>query len=216
MSNPLVARFQTAMFGGLRLPTIHSGKYALRLMLAAALACGLVGCGGGEKEVSFEGKTISQIEIRYAGRRTFGEQRLKNLIAVKPGDRYEAATLDTAIKTLFESGLVDDVRFLAEPEGDSVKIIAEITTRPPMGPAFCIGNTIFSDQTLARECGLKSGDEVTAEAIEAARKKLEAFYVSRGYADVVVTSRSFAGGDPSPDDFIFVVEEGSAEADDSE
>ena len=33
------------------------------------------------------------------------------------------------VKALFESGLVDDVRILAEDSGEQVKLIAEITTR---------------------------------------------------------------------------------------
>jgi outer membrane protein insertion porin family len=70
------------------------------------------------------------VTIRYRGAKTVNEDLLRNQMTSKAGSPYRAENLDKDITALYESGLVDDVRFLAEPVGDSVNLIAEVTTRP--------------------------------------------------------------------------------------
>ena len=74
----------------------------------------------------FEGKNISSVAIRYSGAKTVDEARLRGHMAVRAGQKYSASRLDDDVRTLYESGLVDDVRFFVEPLGDSVKVIAEV------------------------------------------------------------------------------------------
>jgi outer membrane protein assembly factor BamA len=176
-------------------------------ILGALLALILSACDREKSGESFDGRTISKIEIRYDGENMIGESRLRNLIAVKAGDKYTPESFDTSIKTLWESGVVDDVAFFVEPDGEEV--IAKLKTRPPMGPPRYIGNTAFSDLKLAREGGLTSGEPITVEALETARLKLKAFYVSNGYADVEVSYRPFSEGEPDLEDSVFVIEEGT-------
>ena len=100
---------------------------------AALTSLSLVTLAGTLHAQDFEGKNISEVAIRYTGAKTVDEARLRNLMATKAGTVYRAESLDNDIKSLYESGLVDDVRFLAEPVGGSVKLIAEVTTRPGLG-----------------------------------------------------------------------------------
>ena len=78
----------------------------------------------------FEGKNISEVEVRYRGAETVDEARLRNLMSTKAGTKYRAERLDNDIKTLFESGHIDDVKFLAESVNGGVRVIAKVTTRP--------------------------------------------------------------------------------------
>jgi len=178
-------------------------------IVATALICGLSACEREKASVSLYGRSISQVEIRYAGERTADEVRLRRFILSKPGDSFTSEAIDSDVKSLYESGLVDDVRFLAEPDGPRVKLIAEVTTRPPSGPPLCIGNTAYSDKRLAEASGLTKDRPITINELEKARKKLKMFYISRGYLDAEVVCRAFQGGDPSPEDYLFVVDEGA-------
>lgn len=156
----------------------------------------------------FEGKTISQVEIRFNGTKTVDEERLRNLMASKAGTAYRAENLDNDIKSLFESGLVDDVRFLAEPTGENVKLIAEVTTRPALDGVGFVGNSIFSDQKLAKESKMKAGGTLSDEQILEARRNIEKYYQGYGYPDVTVTHRIQASAQPGHSDLIFVIDEG--------
>lgn len=81
----------------------------------------------------FTGKTVSSIVFKYRGPKTVDEARLRNFMSIKVGSKYDPELLDNDIKRLYETGLVDDVRFLAEPVGDKLKLIAEVVTRPLLG-----------------------------------------------------------------------------------
>ncbi len=157
----------------------------------------------------FEGKNISEVAIRFRGAKTVDEARLRNLMSSKSGTAYRAESLDNDIKALYESGLVDDVRFLAEPNGDSVRLIAEVATRPSLGGVGFVGNTIFSDQKLTKESKIKAGGALSDEQILEARRNIEKYYQGYGYPDVTVSHRTQATGQEGLSDLIFVIDEGT-------
>ncbi len=157
----------------------------------------------------FEGKNITALDIRYRGAKTVDEARIRNLMATKAGANYRAETLDNDIKSLYESGLVDDVRFLAEPQGAGVKVIADILTRPALVGVGFVGNTIFSDQKLAKETKLKSGGAMSDAEILEARRNLEKYYQGYGYPDVIVTHRTQPTAQEGASDLIFIIDEGT-------
>ena len=157
----------------------------------------------------FEGKNITDVSVRYRGTKTVDEARLRNLMSTKAGEKYRAENLDNDIKTLFESGLVDDVRFLAEAVGENgVRVIADVLTRSAINGVGFVGNTKFSDQKLAKETKLKSGIAVSDEQILAARRNIEEYYQGYGYPDVLVTHRTQEADEPGFADLIFVIDEG--------
>ncbi len=176
---------------------------------AALTSLALVAMVGTLHAQDFEGKNISEVTIRYNGAKTVDEARLRNLMASKAGSTYRSESLDQDIKALFESGLVDDVRFLAEPVGNSVKLIAEVTTRPALGGVGFVGNTIFTDQKLAKESKMKAGGALSDEQILEARRNIEKYYQGYGYPDVTVSHRTQATGQAGLSDLIFVIDEGS-------
>jgi len=157
----------------------------------------------------FEGKKINEVSIRYVGKKTVDEARLRNLMSTKAGSIYRSENLDNDIKTLYESGLVDNVKFLADSAGDNVQVIAEIQTRPAINGVGFVGNTIFTDQKLAKETKLKSGGTMSDAEILEARQNLEKYYQGYGYPDILISHRTQATGQEGLSDLIFVIDEGS-------
>ena len=175
----------------------------------ALLSFAVLSLAGGLKAQDFEGRTISAVEIKYTGAKTVDEARIRNLMSSKAGTKYAAEKLDADVKALFESGLVDDVRILAEDAGEQVKLIAEITTRSEYIAVGFVGNTVFSDEKLAKECKLKSRGIISDAVVLEARRSIEKYYQGYGYPDVTVEHRVQASGQPGKDDLIFVINEGS-------
>lgn len=161
------------------------------------------------KAQDYEGKNITNVDVRYRGAKTVDEARIRNLMSTKAGTAYRAERLDNDIKTLFESGLIDDVKFFAEPAGGGVRVIADVLTRPAINGVGFVGNTFFSDQKLAKETKLKSGGAMGDAEILEARRNLEKYYQGYGYPDVLVTHRTQATGQAGLSDLIFVIDEGS-------
>jgi len=176
--------------------------------LAALTFLAVLALTGTLKAQDFEGKTITEVAVRFTGAKTVDEARLRNLMTSKAGTPYHAESLDNDIKSLFESGLVDDVRFLAEAVGDKVRLIAEVTTRPGLGGVGFVGNTVFTDQKLAKESKMKTGGALSDEQILEARRNIEKYYQGYGYPDVKVTHKTQATGQAGLSDLIFVIDEG--------
>jgi outer membrane protein insertion porin family len=176
---------------------------------AALTSIVLVALAGSLHAQDFEGKNISKVTIRYRGAPTVNEELLRNQMTSKAGSPYRAENLDKDITALYESGLVDDVRFLAEPAGESVNLIAEVTTRPIMPAVGFVGNTVFSDKKLAQETKLKSGGILSDAAILEARRNIEKYYQGYGYPDVIVSHRIQPTGQEGSADLVFVIDEGT-------
>ncbi len=157
----------------------------------------------------FEGKNITEVAIRYRAAKTVDEARIRNLMSSKAGSKYRAESLDNDIKTLFESGYIDDVRFLAEPVGSDVRLIVDVLTRPIINGVGFVGANIFSDKKLAKETKLKSGGAMSDSQILEARRNIEKYYQGYGYPDVSVTHRIQETSQPGLADLIFVIDEGT-------
>lgn len=164
---------------------VYHSLRAIVLFLSVVL-CGtpvmLMGQG-----LDFEGKTITSVEIRYRGPKTVDEAAIRNTMATRAGQTYSTERLDADIKKLYESGKVDDVSWLAEPAGNGVKLIAVVATRPALDSVAFQGNSLFSENKLAKESKLKAGGALSDEQILSARRNIEAFYQGYGYPDVSVT-----------------------------
>ncbi|MEY3395204.1 MAG: outer membrane protein assembly factor BamA [Verrucomicrobiota bacterium] len=191
------------------LPTISSSFAKSLLSRLALITSVFMAIGSGVLcAQDFEGKNITEVSIRYSGVKTVDEARLRNLMSIKAGTVYRAESLDNDIQTLFESGLIDDVKFLAEPVGEGVRVIAEVKTRPAINGVGFVGNTVFSSQKLAKETKLKSGGTLGDAQILEARRNLEEYYSGYGYPDVLITHRTQATGQDGLSDLIFVIDEG--------
>ncbi len=182
-----------------------AGSRKSAFLLSALLCCAPVMVQG--QGADYEGKKITDVEIRYRGKKTVDEAALRNSISTRAGQNYSIDRLDADIKSLYESGKVDDVRWLAEPAGEGVKLIAEVSTRPDLASVGFAGNSIFSDKKLAKESKLQAGGPLSDEQILTARRNIETYYQGYGYPDVSVSHRTqpAEGGGAS---LIFLIDEG--------
>jgi len=157
---------------------------------------------------SFEGKKIVSVGVRYVGARTVDEARIRGNMSIRVGMPYSAARLDDDVRSLYSSGLVDDVRFFAEGVGSGVRVIAEVKTRGEIVGVGFVGNTKFSERKLANVTKLEAGGVMTDSSILTARRNIQDHYRGFGYADVTVTHRvqpAAAGAS----ELIFVIDEGA-------
>ncbi len=157
----------------------------------------------------FEGKNISSVNIRYNGPRTVDEAKIRGHMSVRAGQKYSASRLDEDVRSLYESGLVDDIRFFAELVGAGVKVTAEVKTRAKIVAVGFIGNTKFSDKKLAGVTKLRAGGVMSDQAILTARRNVQDHYRGFGYADVAVTHRIQSSEVAGTAELVLVVDEGA-------
>ena len=156
---------------------------------------------------------ISKVIIRHNLRENATREndgRLRNFMAIREGKRYSNELADDTIRSLWESGHIDDARLLVEEDGKSIRVVVEVEDRPRMGPCLLhfIGNTAFSDLKLAKVISPSFKGPITESQVEAARLELEQFYCRHGYKQVRITINYERWGKRSVQDFVFVIEEG--------
>lgn len=175
---------------------------AMTGLLALGLSAGLA------TSQDFSGKKISSVQVRYSGAKTVDEARIRNLMSVKAGQTFSADKLDDDIRSLVESGLVDDVRMSGESRNGGMGLIVEVVTRPALAGVGFAGNTNFSDKKLLKQVELTPGSSLSDIAIFEARQAIEEFYRDFGYPDVVVSHRLQATDRKGYSDLVLTVDEG--------
>lgn len=154
---------------------------------------------------------ISKVIIRHnflenANREN--DERLRNYMRIREGKRYSNELAEDTIRSLWESGHVDDVRLLVEEDGQSIRVFVEVEDHPPFGPLRFVGNAAFSDLKLARVIQSSLKRPVTEDMIEIQRRELEQFYRRQGYKQVHITINYEHWGKRSIQNFVFAIEEG--------
>ncbi|MCW1925416.1 hypothetical protein OKA05_22840 [Luteolibacter arcticus] len=163
---------------------------------------GLGSCAAPVRVEDVEGKAVSKVAIRYHGPRTVEEARLRTHIGTTAGSVYKSDRVDNDIKALYESGLVNDVRVLAKPKRIGVEVVFKVQTRGAICCSGFAGNTVFSDQRLAKQTGIRVGQKIDGPILTTAARRIEAYYQARGYPGTRVIHRSESGV------VIFIIEEG--------
>lgn len=206
-------------------------KPAATLLLVIGVC--LSACEDRKDPPTFEGQTITSLTIRHTTPKLVQDRRLSHLMSSQPGTIYSGEKIDEDIKTLFESGLVDDARFSLKPVGQSLEVIASVSTRRPLVSIWnVVGNTEFSDQVLWKQLSEPLANRISQalvydletdepiihqdegfvrEALPEVCEELERFYRSKGFAEVKVSVRSWEGESPRDLDFVFMIEENPGE-----
>src|SRR5437868_7993042 len=98
---------------------------------------------------------IRSIEIQYVGPQTISKERVAAQIRTKAGQPYSESLAEQDIRTLYATGAVQNVRIFAEPEGDGVKVIVVLQTRPHVNEIEIVGAERVSAKKLRKNIDLK-------------------------------------------------------------
>ena len=138
---------------------------------------------------------VKEVVFRYNGPKSVAEPRLRGFTETKAGQNFDAGVVDEDVKRLYESGLVKDVQVLGEEVTGGVKVIFEVTTQGTIDTVGFEGNSVFSDQKLAREVKITAGEILNDAKILTARRNIQEYYKGFGYPDVGVSHRLQDEGD---------------------
>ncbi len=121
------------------------------------------------------GGTIAAIKVE-------GNQRIEtgtvlSYILVQPGDPFDPDRLDRSLKTLYATGLFQDVRL--DRDGDT--LVVHVVENPLVNRVAFEGNHKLSDDQLRPEMQLKPRAVFTPALADQDRQKILDLYARRGY-----------------------------------
>jgi outer membrane protein insertion porin family len=136
-----------------------------------------------------EGVKIKAIEVQYTGPETISRERILAQMRTKVGQNYANGIVEEDIRSLYATGLVQNVRIFGEQQGEGVKVIVAVQTRANVNEIEISGATRISAKSLRKKIKLKINSPLDEDALGKARQDILDAYKAKGFNDVDVQYR---------------------------
>jgi len=161
---------------------------SIRLTTACLIAW-LVVSAAQAQEAAPQAPIVQEIDVQYIGPASVPRERILANMATKVGDRLDDAG-DSDIRSLYASGIVEDVQTEVEAVSGGVRLIVKVATLGTIGKLEFIGNSQLDDVKLKSSVGLDVGDPVQDTRLQEGRNSILEIYRRRGFPDISVAYRT--------------------------
>jgi outer membrane protein insertion porin family len=152
------------------------------------------------------GATGGVIEsIKVEGNQRIEDGTIRSYLLVQPGDRFDPDRLDRSLKTLYATGLFQDVRL----GRDGGTLVVRVVENPIVNRVAFEGNHKLSDDQMRPELQLRPRAVFTPALAEGDRQHILDMYAKRGYYDATVEPKIIKL-DQNRVDVVFQINDGSA------
>ena len=154
-------------------------------------------------------RTVRNIDVKYVGSPTVTKDRILSRLSTKVGDPFSQAKVDEDIKKLFASGDVEDIKILAEPQGESgIRLTVVVQTRAMLGDVAFNGNAALSEKDLRKRVDLATGASIDIVQVQEGRNAIQEHYRKKGYPEVYVEYKIGAPNKQGFSTLTFIIDEG--------
>jgi outer membrane protein insertion porin family len=136
-----------------------------------------------------EAPTVRSIDIQYSGPATVSKEVILAQIRTAVGQPYSDSTVEDDIRSLYKTGVIQNVRIFAQPQDDGVKVIVAVQTRQVLRELVIDGAHRVDAKKLRKEIGVKLNAPVNEDDLQKARQKIIDRYQSKGFTDIEVDFR---------------------------
>jgi outer membrane protein insertion porin family len=123
--------------------------------------------------------------IQVVGNRRIEAGTIRSYMLVRPGDTFDPDRLDRSVKTLFSTGLFQDVQLSRQGN----VLIVSVAENPLVNKVAFEGNKKLSDDNLKSEIQTRPRAVYTPSMVEADRQKILDLYAKKGNFDATVEPR---------------------------
>jgi outer membrane protein insertion porin family len=177
------------------------GKWIERLIVVLGLVVAVSAAMPVAAQNIFTGEPIAN--IRVEGNQRIEAETVLSYMQLSPGDHFEAARVDKALKNLFASGLFADVSF--RREGND--LIVSVVENPIINRLAFEGNSHIKDADLQNEVQLRPRVVYTATKVQADAKRILDIYRRSGRFAATVEPKVIPL-DQNRVDLVFEIHEG--------
>jgi outer membrane protein insertion porin family len=147
--------------------------------------------------------TIAAIKVE--GNQRIEEGTIRSYLLVEPGDSFDPDRIDRSLKTLYATGLFQDVRL--GRVGDT--LVVRVVENPIVNRVAFENNHKLSDEQLRAELQLRPRAVYTPALAESDRQRILDMYAKRGYYDATVEPKVIRL-EQNRVDVVFQINDGSA------
>jgi outer membrane protein insertion porin family len=127
------------------------------------------------------------VDVRVVGNQHVKLDKITHEIHTRAGRPFDPQMIEEDVRRLTKTRLFVsvDTTYQRAPTG-GVIVVFRLLERPTLRYVKYVGNTVRK-RTVEKQTGLKSGDSLDPYMVTEARRKLEEWYVSKGYSKARVT-----------------------------
>jgi outer membrane protein insertion porin family len=146
---------------------------------------------------------VATTSIVVEGNRRVEADTIRSYFKVPPGERLDAAKIDSALKALYASGLFQDIR-ISQSGG---RLIVTVVEAPVIDRLAFEGNSKIKDEQLQQEIQSKARGTLSRAAVQADVTRILEVYHRNGRFDVTVVPKIIERPNNRVD-LIFEIKEG--------
>ena len=150
-----------------------------------------------------DGPAISAIRVQ--GNQRIEEGTIRSYMLVSPGDGFSADRVDRSLKTLYATGLFQDVTITR----DGTALVVKVVENPIVNRIAFEGNRKLTDDQLKAELQLRPRAVYTPQLVQADRQRMLDLYAKRGRFAATVDPKIIRL-DQNRVDVVFEVQEGDS------
>src|SRR5215471_12210339 len=177
----------------------------LRVVFLALLGLGIALASGTGREAAAQnitsGEPIQQVIIE--GNQRIEADTIRSYMEINPGDPFDAAKVDKALKNLFATGLFADVHL----RRDGNNLVVSVVENPIINKLAFEGNDRIKDDQLTQEVQLKPRQVYTQTRVQADVKRILDLYRRSGRFAATVDPKVIKL-DQNRVDLVFEIDEG--------
>lgn len=130
---------------------------------------------------------VGRISVEFDGVRNVSEQAVLAQIQVNVGEPISQTLIDRSIRSLYETGLFDNIEVLTDemPDGRAALTFV-VRSRYKVEEILVTGNKKITERRLRKEITSQINGSLNERRIDRDAEKMEEYYLKRGYSDVSV------------------------------
>ena len=167
-------------------------------LIGVVLAVATVATGAFAQE---DNTTLEKIEVN--GNQRIEQATIENYLSMREGDRITDDKIDESLKTLFATGLFDDVRI----DRNGTTLVVTVVENPIINRVAFEGNDRITDEVLTQEVQLAPRTVFTKARVQAAVTRILDIYRSSGRYGAAVEPKIIEL-DQNRVDLVFEIKEG--------
>ena len=134
---------------------------------------------------SIESRIITNID--FYGNKIVVEDKIKEYLLTKVGDKYDSKKIKNDIKSLYATGFFYKIDILTTQNDEGVDLLFRFEENPILADFRIRGNDKITTDDLRQALNLEEGKIISRKELEVSRSIVESFYLFKGFNKVVVT-----------------------------
>ncbi|ACN15339.1 outer membrane protein (putative surface antigen) [Desulforapulum autotrophicum HRM2] len=146
--------------------------------------------------------------VKLEGNRRIESDAVLRILAVKPGEIFNPATLSDDLKKIYKMGYFDDVRVESDEQDKGIELIFTVVEKPSVRKLKIKGNRVYEEKEITDVIRTSTGSILNIFKLDADVARVKALYTEKNYHNCDIRYQT-TPLDNNQADIEFIIDEGN-------